>query len=269
RYVNHRCSDHCKAQPSQAGFNAHEAPRPKFFLSIHHPGLGNSDGTRAATTLSPGLSNSPLSKRRLGNVRFFAPLVGGLSGRRSARRLCSCPLEIARLRRSTNVHCEQLFAPPAAFDFVARLRWRIYAAVVRRPATLATRQRPLLACCHYRDGVSGPISTFHRSCELREFQHNVAPTCQGLPSKSTRVARPRLSLDRLAGADKLAGAASAHSRLGTMSTVESTLELLRERFPKCFVRYPQPRQPLKIGVHKDLAVVLAGVVSRSEIGRAL
>jgi hypothetical protein len=66
----------------------------------------------------------------------------------------------------------------------------------------------LLACCHYRDGVSGPISAFHRSCELREFQHNVAPTCQGLPSKSTRVARPRLSLDRLAGA------ASAHSRLG-------------------------------------------------------
>ena len=39
-----------------------------------------------------------------------------------------------------------------------------------------------------------------------------------------------------------------------MSRVESTLELLRERFPKCFVRYPQPRQPLKIGVHKDLAV---------------
>jgi len=91
-----------------------------------------------------------------------------------------------------------------------RLRWRIYAAVVRRPATLATRQGPLLllACCHYRDGVSGPISAFHRSCELREFQHNVAPTCQGLPSKSTRVARPRLSLNRLAGA------ASAHSRLG-------------------------------------------------------
>ena len=54
-----------------------------------------------------------------------------------------------------------------------------------------------------------------------------------------------------------------------MSTVESTLELLRERFPKCFARYPQPRQPLKIGVHKDLAVVLAGVVSKSEIGRAL
>ena len=54
-----------------------------------------------------------------------------------------------------------------------------------------------------------------------------------------------------------------------MSRVESTLELLRERFPKCFVRYQQPRQPLKIGVHKDLAVVLAGVVSKSEIGRAL
>jgi hypothetical protein len=56
----------------------------------------------------------------------------------------------------------ELFAPPAAFDFVARLRCRIYAAVVRRPATLATRQGPLLllACCHYRDGVSGPIIGF-------------------------------------------------------------------------------------------------------------
>src|SRR6516225_4544482 len=103
----------------------------------------------------------------------------------------------------------------AALRAASRLRFRrppplaIYAAVVRRPATLATRgPLLLLACCHYRDGVSGPISAFHRSCELREFQHNVAPTCQGLPSKSTRVARPRLSLDRLAGA------ASAHSRLG-------------------------------------------------------
>src|SRR5262249_12819918 len=35
------------------------------------------------------------------------------------------------------------------------------------------------------------LSAFHRSCELREFQHNVAPTCQGLPSKSTRCSRAR------------------------------------------------------------------------------
>jgi len=90
-----------------------------------------------------------------------------------------------------------------------RLRWRIYAAVVRRPATLATRQGPLLllACCHYRDGVSGPIIGFSQKLRAARI-HNVAPTCQGLPSKSTRVARPRLSLNRLAGA------ASAHSRLG-------------------------------------------------------
>src|SRR5262249_43244929 len=140
-------------------------------------------------------SNFPLSKRRLGNVRFFAPLVGGLSGRRSASSI---------VRRSTNVHCEQLFAPPAAFDFVARLRWRLYAAVVRPPSTPRHPARsatipPSLPLTRRR---------LHRSCELREFQHNVAPTCQGLPSKSTRVARPRLSLDRLAGV------ASAHSRLG-------------------------------------------------------
>jgi sRNA-binding protein len=53
------------------------------------------------------------------------------------------------------------------------------------------------------------------------------------------------------------------------STPESTLELLREQFPKCFVRHPHPRQPLKIGIHKDACAALAGVVSRRKLHRAL
>jgi len=53
-----------------------------------------------------------------------------------------------------------------------------------------------------------------------------------------------------------------------MSTLE-TLELLRERFPKCFVRYPHPRQPLKIGIHKDVYAALAGVASGRALRRAL
>src|SRR5262245_42181576 len=31
RYVDYRCSEHCKAQPCQKDFNAHDAPRPKSF----------------------------------------------------------------------------------------------------------------------------------------------------------------------------------------------------------------------------------------------
>ena len=53
------------------------------------------------------------------------------------------------------------------------------------------------------------------------------------------------------------------------STLESILELLREQFPKCFVRYPHPRQPLKIGIHKDVYAALAGVISRRKLHRAL
>jgi ProP effector len=53
------------------------------------------------------------------------------------------------------------------------------------------------------------------------------------------------------------------------STLESILELLREQFPKCFVRYPHPRQPLKIGIHKDVYAALASVVSRRQLHRAL
>jgi sRNA-binding protein len=54
-----------------------------------------------------------------------------------------------------------------------------------------------------------------------------------------------------------------------MSTPEDMLELLRERFPKCFTRYPQPRRPLKIGIHKDVCAALAGVASRRILRQAL
>src|SRR6516225_8075863 len=104
--------------------------------------------------------------------------------------------------------CEQLFAPPAAFDFVARLRWpsMLPSYVDLRPWPPGVR-----SCCSLAaTTVTASAARYRLFTEVAscEFQHNVAPTCQGLPSKSTRVARPRLSLDRLAGA------ASAHSRLG-------------------------------------------------------
>src|SRR5262249_7897681 len=75
RDVNHRCSEHCKAQPSQTGFNAHEAPLVRI-LSEHTP---------------PWLTQQRQNPRRhhsvAGRVKFptiearkemssFAPLVG-------------------------------------------------------------------------------------------------------------------------------------------------------------------------------------------------
>jgi ProP effector len=34
--------------------------------------------------------------------------------------------------------------------------------------------------------------------------------------------------------------------------VHATIALLCERWPKCFVMFPQRRKPLKIGIHKDI-----------------
>src|SRR5262245_38220510 len=39
------------------------------------------------------------------------------------------------------------------------------------------------------------------------------------------------------------------------TAVESTINLLCERFPKAFARFEQRRQPLKVGIHLDLAVL--------------
>jgi len=54
-----------------------------------------------------------------------------------------------------------------------------------------------------------------------------------------------------------------------MSTLETTLELLRKKFPNCFARRPQPPRPLKIGIHRDARAALAGTVSVRALRRAL
>jgi len=45
----------------------------------------------------------------------------------------------------------------------------------------------------------------------------------------------------------------------TTTAVESTINLLCERFPKAFARFEQRRQPLKIGIHLDLIAAIPDV----------
>ena len=42
---------------------------------------------------------------------------------------------------------------------------------------------------------------------------------------------------------------------------QDTLELLRQRFPKCFAQPLQPRRPFKLGIREDIFAALVGVVS--------
>jgi len=49
----------------------------------------------------------------------------------------------------------------------------------------------------------------------------------------------------------------------------AVLELLCAQFPRCFSRDEARRQPLKIGVHNDVPLVLGDAVTPSELGRAL
>jgi len=42
----------------------------------------------------------------------------------------------------------------------------------------------------------------------------------------------------------------------TTTAVESTIDLLCERFAKAFARFEQRRQPLKIGIHRDVLAAL-------------
>ena len=44
---------------------------------------------------------------------------------------------------------------------------------------------------------------------------------------------------------------------------DQILELLCERFPRTFARNPSGRQPLKLGIDRDLVARLGGTVSRS------
>jgi ProP effector len=52
-------------------------------------------------------------------------------------------------------------------------------------------------------------------------------------------------------------------------TIEATLALLCERFPRVFVRHQARRRPLKIGIHKDLEAALDGAVTPADLSRAL
>jgi sRNA-binding protein len=53
----------------------------------------------------------------------------------------------------------------------------------------------------------------------------------------------------------------------TTTAVESTIDLLCERFPKAFARFEQRRQPLKIGIHRDVLAALE--VPEKDLARAL
>ena len=50
---------------------------------------------------------------------------------------------------------------------------------------------------------------------------------------------------------------------------DQILELLCERFPRTFARNPSGRQPLKLGIDRDLVARLGGIVSRSALKRML
>ena len=47
------------------------------------------------------------------------------------------------------------------------------------------------------------------------------------------------------------------------------IQLLCDRWPRCFARYQQRRKPIKIGIDKDILAVLAGTVSKRDLARAL
>jgi ProP effector len=54
-----------------------------------------------------------------------------------------------------------------------------------------------------------------------------------------------------------------------VSAAEAVIELLAERFPKCFVVYERRRKPLKIGIHHDIMAALDGAITPVELGIAL
>jgi ProQ/FINO family len=51
--------------------------------------------------------------------------------------------------------------------------------------------------------------------------------------------------------------------------VTAVLELLAQRFPRCFSVYEARRRPLKIGIHLDIIERLDGVVTPAELSIAL
>jgi ProP effector len=53
----------------------------------------------------------------------------------------------------------------------------------------------------------------------------------------------------------------------TLATIQAAIALLAEAFPQCFAAHAARRQPLKLGIHADIA--LAGVMTAREMKVAL
>jgi ProP effector len=51
--------------------------------------------------------------------------------------------------------------------------------------------------------------------------------------------------------------------------IGAAIALLAETFPKCFAVFEQRRQPLKIGIHADIAAALDGAITLEELSNAL
>jgi integrase len=55
----------------------------------------------------------------------------------------------------------------------------------------------------------------------------------------------------------------------TTDEIRAAIALLAETFPKCFAVWEQRRQPLKVGVHKDVLARLDGAMTPVELANAL
>jgi sRNA-binding protein len=53
------------------------------------------------------------------------------------------------------------------------------------------------------------------------------------------------------------------------SAAEAVIELLAERFPRCFAIYERRRKPLKLKIHLDILAALDGAITPIELGIAL
>ena len=54
-----------------------------------------------------------------------------------------------------------------------------------------------------------------------------------------------------------------------VAAARAVIELLAERWPKCFVVFERARRPLKIGISRDIMTALDGAVTPAELGLAL
>jgi ProP effector len=52
-------------------------------------------------------------------------------------------------------------------------------------------------------------------------------------------------------------------------TVEAVLQLLQERWPRCFRIHERDRRPLKVGIFTDIMSALDGAVTHAELAKAI